>query len=92
MSDRSRIATIVDAERAKRDGFQALGGSPGQDEVGVDIRMNARLRLTALAQASLLTVEVAKTFTFAEIQQAHDLLAHGGAGGRIVLASAKPGR
>jgi len=85
VSDRSRIATIVDSKRAKRDGFQALGGSPGQDEVGIKIRMNARLRLTALAQASLLAVEVAKTFTFAEVAQAHQLLARGGAGGRIVL-------
>jgi NADPH:quinone reductase len=92
VSDRSRIATIVDAERAKRDGFQALGGSPGQDAAGIDIRMNARLRLTALAQASLLIVEVAKTFTFAEVQQAHELLAHGGAGGRIALTPAQPGR
>jgi NADPH:quinone reductase len=92
VSDRSRIATIVDSKRAKREGFQALGGSPGQDEVGIDIRMNARLRLTALAQAALLTVEVATTFTFAEVQQAHALLAHGGAGGRIVLTPAESGR
>jgi len=47
--------------------------------------MQARLRLAALAQASLLIVEVAKTFTFAEVQQADELLASGGAGGRIVL-------
>jgi NADPH:quinone reductase len=85
VSDRSRIATIVDAKRAERDGFQALGGSPGQNEVGIEIRMNARLRLTALAQAALLTVEVARIFPFDEVQQAHELLARGGAGGRIVL-------
>jgi NADPH:quinone reductase len=88
VSDLSRIATIVDSKRAEQDGFQALGGSPGQDEAGIEIRMNARLRLTALAQASLLTVEVAKHFTFAEVQQAHELLAEGSAGGRIVLTPA----
>jgi NADPH2:quinone reductase len=88
VSDRSRIATIVDSERAKREGFQALGGSPGQDEAGIDIRMNARLRLSTLVQASLLAVEVARTFTFAEVQQAHESLARGGAGGRIVLTPA----
>jgi NADPH2:quinone reductase len=83
--DRSRIATIVDSKRAEQEGFQALGGSPGQDEAGVEIRMNARLRLTALAQGRLLVVEVAKNFTFGEVAQAHELLAKGGAGGRIVL-------
>jgi NADPH:quinone reductase len=92
VSDRQRIATIVDAQRAQRDGFQALGGSPGQDQIGIAIRMNARLRLTALAQAHMLIVEVAKDFTFAEVAQAHDLLAHGGAGGRIVLTPAESGR
>jgi len=92
VSDRSRIATIVDSKRATQEGFQALGGSPGQDEAGIEIRMNARLRLTALAQASLLVVEVARTFTFAEVQQAHELLARGGAGGRIVLTPAESER
>ncbi len=48
VSDRSRIATVVDAERAQRHGFQALGGSQGQDEAGIEIRMNARLRLPHL--------------------------------------------
>ncbi|WP_428343350.1 zinc-binding dehydrogenase [Mycobacterium sp.] len=47
---------------------------------------------TALAQASLLMVDVARTFTFAEVAQAHELLARGGAGGRIVLTPAESGR
>ena len=91
VTDRSRIATIVDAARAARDGFRALGGSPGQDQVGIDIRMNARLRLTALAQVHQLVVEVATTFTLAEVREAHELLTRGGAGGRIALTPALMG-
>ena len=85
VADRSRIATIVAFERAKRTGIQALGGSPGQDEAGIAIRDAARLRLTALAQTGAFEVTVARSFPLAQAAEAHRLLARGGAGGRIVL-------
>ena len=50
ISDRSRIVTIVAFDRARREGFQALGGSAGQADSGITIRSNARLQIAALAQ------------------------------------------
>ena len=84
VADRTRIATIVAFERAKQVGIQALGGSDGEDRTGIDIRNNARLRLTALVQADRYDVKVSRTFPLAEAAQAHRLLASGG-GGRIAL-------
>ena len=83
--DRSRVATIVAFDRAKRDHFLSIGGSAGQDPMGVAIRSAARLRLTALAQARALDVRVAKTFPLSEAADAHRLLAKGSGGGHIVL-------
>jgi NADPH2:quinone reductase len=85
VQDRSRIATIVAFDRAKRDQFLAIGGSAGQDSAGVAIRNAARLRLTALAQAGAFDVRVAKTFPLAEAADAHRLLAKGAGAGHIVL-------
>ena len=85
VADRSRIATVVGFGRAAKTGIQALGGSPGQNERGIAIRNNARLRLSALAQAGAFDVKVGRTFPLAQAIAAHELLAHGGAGGRIVL-------
>ncbi len=85
VQDRSRIATIVAFERAKRDHFLAIGGSAGQDPSGVAIRNAARLRLTALAQAGAFDIRIAKTFPLAEAADAHRLLAKGGGAGHIVL-------
>lgn len=85
VADRRRIATIVAFDRAKQTGIQAIGGSAGQDPIGVAIRNAARLRLTALAQAAAYDVPVAKTFPLAQAADAHRLLADGKAGGKIVL-------
>ncbi len=85
VSDRSRIATIVAFDRAKETGIQALGGSPGQDAIGIAIRNAARLRLTALAQAGAFEVNVAHSFPLTRAADAHQMFAKGGAGGRIVL-------
>ena len=85
--DRTRIATIVAFERAKRNHFQAIGGSAGQDPAGVSIRDAARLRLTALAQAGAFDVRIAKTFPLTEAAAAHHLLTQGGLKGHIVLLS-----
>ena len=88
VADRSRIATIVAFERAKQTGIQALGGSAGQDQTGITIRNNARLRLTAFAQCGRYDVNVARTFPLVEAAEAHRLLATGGAG-RIALVPGK---
>ena len=85
VSDRSRTATIVAFDRAKRDHFLAIGGSAGQDPAGVAIRNAARLRLTAMAQVGAFDVPIAKTFPLAEAADAHRLLAKGDGGGHIVL-------
>ncbi len=85
VQDRSRVATIVAFDRAKRDRFLAIGGSAGQDLAGIAIRDAARLRLTALAQAGAFDVRIARTFPLAEAAHAHDLLSKGGLSGHIVL-------
>ena len=85
VEQRSRIATIVAFEQAKNRGFLAVGGSSGQDPVGINLRKAARLRLTALAQANCFDVRIAKKFPLADAADAHRLLAKGGTGGHIVL-------
>ena len=85
--DRSCIATIVAFDRAKRDHFQAIGGSAGQDPAGVTIRDAARLRLTALAQVGAFEVRIAKTFPLTEAADAHRQLTQGGGAGHIVSLS-----
>ena len=85
VKDRSRIATIVAFNRAKRDRFLAIGGSEGQDPGGLAIRSAARLRLTALAQAGAFNVRIARTFALSEAADAHRLLAKGVGGGHLVL-------
>ncbi len=87
VADRSRIATIVAFERAKQVGIQALGGSSGEDQSGIDIRNNARLRLTALAQAGRYEITVAHCFPLTAAADAHWLLARGGGGGRMALVT-----
>ena len=87
VADRSRIATVIGSDRARSSGIQSLGGSPGQDERGLAIRGNARLRLSALAQVGAFDINVARTFPLAEARRAHELLARGGVGGRIVLTT-----
>jgi NADPH2:quinone reductase len=87
VADRSRIVTVVSSDHARSSGIQSIGGSPGQDERGIAIRDNARLRLTALAQVGAFDINVARTFPLAEARGAHELLARGGAGGRIVLTA-----
>lgn len=85
VADRLKIATIVAFDRARRDGIQALGGSAGQDDSGIAIRSNARLRVAALAQVGRLHVQVGHTFDFDDVGQAHELLAGGSRRGDIAL-------
>lgn len=84
VNDRSKIATVVNVERAKQTGIQALGGDPGGDEASIVIRNNARLVVTALAQAGAFVVTVEHRLPLSQAADAHDLIAKGGAG-RVVL-------
>ena len=86
VADRRRIATIVNLTRARRDGFQALGGESG-DEEATRIRDNARYIIAALAQSGALDVHVDRCFPIADAADAHELARKGGAG-RLVLVSA----
>ena len=85
VQNRSRIATIVAFDRAKRDHFLMIGGSAGQDPAGLVIRNAARLRLSGLAQAGAFNVRIAKSFPLAKAADAHRLLAEGGRSGHILL-------
>ncbi len=84
VADRGRIATIAAFGRAGKDGIKLLGGGPGADP-GTNIRNPARLGLVRQAEAGTLKVVVAATFPFAEVADAHRLLATGHADGKIVL-------
>ncbi|TPG16748.1 NADP-dependent oxidoreductase [Sphingomonas koreensis] len=85
VADRHRIATIVNLQRARQDGFQALGGEVGHAE-GIKVRENARYVVAALAQTGALRVQVDRCLPLLEAAAAHDLMLRGGAG-RIVLVS-----
>ncbi|MDQ6806702.1 MAG: zinc-binding dehydrogenase [Actinomycetota bacterium] len=85
VADRSRIATVVAFDRARETGIQALGGSEGQDEWGIAVRDNARLRLIALSQAGAWDNLVSDSFPLREAAAAHQLLAQGHAAGSVVL-------
>lgn len=68
------------------DGITLIGFSPGVEaDPGHEIRDTARLRLTALANDGKLTVKVALTFSLNDVARAHDLLAEGHAGGKVIL-------
>ena len=84
VDDHERIATIAAFGRAEQAGIKLLGNGPGADP-GSDIRSRARLVLTALAERGLLRVVVARTFPLAEASEAHELVAEGHAGGKVVL-------
>ncbi len=83
VTDRRRIATIVNLARARQEGFQALGGETGHDEA-IGIRDNARYVIAALAQCGALDIHVDRCFPLADASRAHALSRKGGAG-RLVL-------
>ncbi len=85
VSDRRRIATIVAFERAEKTGIKALGGSPGSDKGGIEIRNAARLRLTALVTEGSLDIIMGPSFPLAEAAEAHRQLSAGTTRGRVVL-------
>jgi len=84
VADRDRIATIVNSERSKSNGIQALGGGPGADP-GVEIRSAARLELIRRVEEGSLRVFVEATYPLIEAAAAHRQLAAGHAHGKIIL-------
>lgn len=85
VSDRHRIATIVNLTRARQDGFQALGSETGDGDA-TSIRDNARYVIAALAQSGALDVHVDQCFPMSGASHAHELARKRGAG-RLVLTS-----
>jgi NADPH:quinone reductase-like Zn-dependent oxidoreductase len=84
VANRDQIATIVNSERSKSNGIQALGGGPGADP-GVQIRSAARLELIRRVEEGSLRVFVEATYPLNEAGAAHRQLAAGHAHGKIVL-------
>lgn len=82
--DRDRIATIAAFQRGFALDLKVLGGAPGADS-GTEIRTAARLELVRQAEAGLLQVLVAGTYSLAEAASAHRELAAGHTHGKIVL-------
>ena len=85
VSDRRRIATIVAFGRAEETGIKGLGGSPGSDQGGIEIRDAARLRLTSLVTKGSVEIVMGPSFPLADAAEAHRQLAAGKTRGRIVL-------
>ncbi len=85
VSDRRRIATIVAFDRVEGTGIKGLGGSPGSDKGGIEIRDAARLRLTSLVTEGAVRIVMGPSFPLADAAQAHRQVAAGGTRGRVVL-------
>ncbi|MEJ7702196.1 MAG: zinc-binding dehydrogenase [Geodermatophilaceae bacterium] len=84
VQDKQRIATIAAFVRAAEAGIQLLGNGPGADP-GEEIRSRGRVVLTDLAAQGKLDVVVAQTFPLDQATAAHQLVADGHAGGKVVL-------
>lgn len=83
VADRTRVVSIAAFARGA-DGITLIGGGPGADP-GTEIRDAARMRLTALVADGHLEVVVAATYPLTRAAAAHELLARGHAGGKVVL-------
>ena len=88
VADRDRIVTIAAAERARVDGFTAIGGAMPASEA---YRDSVRARLVQLAGEGRLVVPVARTFALADAVEATELLMGGHPGGKLVLEPSKAG-
>jgi NADPH:quinone reductase-like Zn-dependent oxidoreductase len=83
--DRSRIATVVALSRGNQAGIHTLGGAPGATDAGTEIRDQAWADLISLATEGSLAVPIAATFPLSEASAAHELVAAGHAGGKVIL-------
>ncbi|MEV8212312.1 NADP-dependent oxidoreductase [Leifsonia sp. NPDC077715] len=80
--DRTRIVTIVDAQRAEREGIHAVFGAQPESQA---FRDAARPRLLELAGSGRLQVPVARTYPLAEAPEALAFLKEGHPGGKLAL-------
>ena len=82
VADRQRIVTIAAAERAKVEGFTAIGGAM---PASAAYRDSVRAHLVRLAGEGRLVVPVARTFPLADALEAARLLMGRHPGGKLVL-------
>ncbi|KTS65340.1 alcohol dehydrogenase [Microbacterium testaceum] len=82
VSDRDRIVTIVDPERAKSDGFLWIAGARPESARFRDI---ARARVLELAASGALEVPVARTYPLADAVEAVRFVTTGHPGGKVAL-------
>lgn len=80
--DRSRIVTIVAAQRAEQEGFAAVFGAQPESQA---YRDSVRASLLELAGSGRLQVPIARTYPLAEAPEALRFLAEGHPGGKIAL-------
>lgn len=85
VSEKAKIATLVAFQQGNEAGIKTLGAGGGATDPGTDIRFNAWSELVTLAAEGKLEVVVARTFPLAEAAAAHELVAAGHAGGKVVL-------
>lgn len=84
VADGARIATLVAFQRGADAGIKTLGGASATDP-GTTIRSNAWSVLLPLAADRALGITIAATYPLNEVAAAHELLAAGHAGGKIIL-------
>lgn len=80
--DRSRIVTIVAAQRAEQEGFAAVFGAQPESQA---YRDSVRASLLELAGSGRLQVPIARTYPLAEAPEALRFLAEGHPGGKVAL-------
>jgi NADPH:quinone reductase-like Zn-dependent oxidoreductase len=82
VKDRSRVVTIVDAPRAKRDGYVFVGAS---NPASAPFRAHAAPRIVAMAADGELVVPMAATFAFDDAPAAFAMLTGPHRPGKIAL-------
>ncbi|MDT0117999.1 NADP-dependent oxidoreductase [Microbacterium sp. PRF11] len=82
VADRHRIVTIVDPERAKKDGVLWIAGSRPESARFRDI---ARARVLELAASGALEVPVTRTYPLADAIEAVRFVMNGHPGGKVAL-------
>jgi NADPH:quinone reductase len=82
VKDRSRIVTIVDARRAKADGYVFVGGS---NPASAPFRESVAPRIVAMAASGELVVPMAATFAFDDAPAAFAMLISPHPPGKIAL-------
>jgi NADPH2:quinone reductase len=87
VKDRLRIVTIVDAPRAKADGYAFVGGS---NPASAPFRARAAPRIVALAAGGDLVVPMAATFAFDDAPAAFAMLTGPHPPGKIALTREQP--